>query len=112
MADHESMTDVACGEPELATDVREALTLLRARSDDDEFRRVVDDVLDGRCSLVDAAGTAAFGAAVFAPIADEFGAQGDTMAAELGSTVPGGSSDGPCGGCTSLCAVPCAIRPH
>lgn len=75
MADHEPMTDVACGDPELSAELRDALTLLRDRSDSDEFRTLVEDVLAGRCSLMDAAGTAAFSAAVFAPMAQEFTAQ-------------------------------------
>jgi len=112
MAEHDPMTDVACAEPALSDEVREALTLLRERSDDNEFCGLVDEVLAGRCSLVDASGTAAFAAAVFAPIAQEFGADVERMARDekLGAAVPAGSSGGPCGGCTSICAAPCLTR--
>lgn len=98
MPDHEPTTHVACGEPELSEELRDALTLLRDRSDDDEFRTLVDDVLAGRRGLLDAAGTAAFAQAVFAPLAQEF--QG---------MHPCGLPDGagacePCGGCADVCA--------
>lgn len=72
MANHEPMTDVACGDPALTPELRDALTLLRDRSDDEEFRTLVDDVLAGRCSLFDASASAAFGKAVFAPVAQQF----------------------------------------
>ncbi|PZS17058.1 MAG: hypothetical protein DLM60_14125 [Pseudonocardiales bacterium] len=52
--------------------LRDALTLLREHSDDSDFRLLVDDVLAGRCSLVEASGTAAFSNVVFASIAQEF----------------------------------------
>ena len=59
MADHEHMTGVACRDPELSQELREALALLRDRSNNDEFCALVDDVLAGRCSLLEASGTAA-----------------------------------------------------
>jgi hypothetical protein len=65
MTDHEPMTDSGCGEPGLFQELRDALTLLRDRSDNDNFRALVDDVLAGRCSLVEASGTAAFSDVVF-----------------------------------------------
>lgn len=126
MADHESTTDVACGEPELSPELRDALTLLRDRSDDEEFRTLVDDVLAGRRGLLDASATAAFGAAVFGRVVQEFNrrldglteqernavaAEGQTqsaaMCAELHrraiSGEPAHSACGPCGGCTGIC---------
>ena len=65
MTDHEPMADSGCGEPGLSQELRDALTLLRDRSDNDNFRTLVDDVLAGRCSLVEASGTAAFSDVVF-----------------------------------------------
>jgi hypothetical protein len=37
MADHEPMMDGGCAEPELSQQLRDALTLLRQHSDDEEF---------------------------------------------------------------------------
>jgi hypothetical protein len=82
MADHEPMTDVACGEPALSDELRAALTLLRDRSEDDEFRTLVDDVLGGRVSLFDASSSAAFGQAVFVPMAQELGERFANMTEE------------------------------
>src|SRR5918997_4226130 len=72
MADHKPTTDVACSDPELSEELRDALVLLRDRSDNDNFRALVDDLLVGRCSLLEASGTAAFSDVVFARIAQEF----------------------------------------
>jgi hypothetical protein len=112
MADHEPMTDVACGEPELSDELRDALTLLRDRSDDDTFRTLIDDVLAGRCGLMDASGTAAFAEAVFAPMAQEFDArcgqltdeERECLAAQ-GGPEGGDPACGPCGGCAGSCAA-------
>lgn len=112
MADHEPMTDVACAEPELSEELRDALALLRERSADDEFHTLVDDVLAGRTSLLDASGTTAFGAMVFARIAQEAreaqshcsGDGGPGAGAELDSC-------GPCGGCAGSCALSGANPP-
>jgi hypothetical protein len=71
MVDHEHMTDVACSDPELSQELREALTLLRDGSDNDEFRGLVDDVLAGRCGLFEASGAAAFRETVFGMTGDE-----------------------------------------
>lgn len=114
MADHEPLTDLACGDPELSTEVREALTLLRERSDDEEFRELVEDVLTGRCSLFDASGTAAFGTAIFGRIADEFGENVERMTEVQGhaATVPGTAPHGPCGRLCGGCLSPCATPPQ
>ena len=130
MANQEPTTDVTCGEPAMTPDLRDALTLLRDRSDDDEFRTLVDDVLAGRSGLYDAATTPAFGAAVFGRVVREFNERLATMTeeekqaivaqggadsaavcadlhrrcvgeeAEAGETGPCGS---PCATCTALC---------
>ena len=127
MADHEPMTDVACGEPTLSDELRAALTLLRDRSVDDEFRTLVDDVLGGRLSLFDAAGSAAFGQAVFTPMAQELGERFANMTAEErrslaaeGDSAPDESSaeshhqaagcvdeakESACAGCPGICAA-------
>lgn len=47
MSDHESMTDVGCTDPELSQELRDALTILRDHSDNDDFRTLADDVLAG-----------------------------------------------------------------
>lgn len=107
------MTDVACGEPELSAELRDALALLRDRSEDDEFRMLVDDVLAGRTSLLDASGTPAFSKMVFARIAQE--AQSyrpeayppDAHSPEAYCAADGAELDacGPCGGCAGSCAL-------
>ncbi|MGH3939158.1 MAG: hypothetical protein ACRDTG_11095 [Pseudonocardiaceae bacterium] len=103
MVDHEPMTDVACGEPELSDELREALALLRERSEDDEFRTLVDDVLGGRTSLLDASGTPAFSKMVFARIAQE----AQSYRAEVHCPAEGAELGpcGPCGGCAGSCAL-------
>lgn len=106
MADHEPMTDVACGDPELSAELRDALALLRARSEDDEFRTLVDEVLAGHCSLLDAAGTKAFGEMVFARMAQE--AQLHRSGSGDGAQA---ASCGPCGGCAGICAISGANPP-
>jgi hypothetical protein len=130
MAHQEHPTDVACGDPAMTPELHDALTLLRDRSDDSEFRALVDEVLSGQCSLYDAAGTPAFAEAVFGRVVQEFNerfagmteaekqaiaAEGgmdsaalcadlhrhsQTEGAETGETGPCGS---PCSTCTALC---------
>jgi hypothetical protein len=116
MADHEPMMDVACGDPELSEELRDALALLRDRSDNDDFRTLVDDVLAGRCSLFEASGTAAFSDVVFARIAQEFDEltederpkdEKQSRTGQAGSSGPAAASCGiPCAGCPGICAVP------
>lgn len=104
MAEHEPLTDVACGDPELSEELRDALLLLRDRSEDEEFRTLVDEVLAGRCSLLDASATRAFGEMVFARISQEI----QTHCGEEGTQT---ASCGPCAGCTSICAISGADPP-
>ncbi|HSL07341.1 MAG TPA: hypothetical protein VK887_05100 [Pseudonocardiaceae bacterium] len=116
MADHEPMMDVACGDPELSEELRDALALLRDRSDNDDFRTLVDDVLAGRCSLFEASGTAAFNDVVFARIAQEFDELTEdekpkdekrSRTGQAGSSGPAAASCGiPCAGCPGICAAP------
>ncbi len=120
MADHEPTMDVACGDPELSQELRDALMLLRDRSDNDDFRTLVDDVLAGRCSLLEASGTAAFSDVVFARIAQEFDELTDnekpdnekrSFTAPVKSSGAVGSCGTPCAGCPGICAAPRASRP-
>lgn len=107
MADHS--TDVGTGEPELSQQLREALAFLRDHSGNDEFRALADDVLAGRRSLVDAAGTAAFGAVVYSRIAQALsrmsaaGVEGVSRAGAPGATT--GPCGAPCAGCSGICAA-------
>jgi hypothetical protein len=115
MADHEPTMGGGCPDPELSQELREALTLLSEHSDNDAFRTLVDDVLAGRCSLMEASGTAAFSNVVFAGIAQEFdhltddekqrlATQSQSSQAEpVGAAV--GSCGAPCASCTSVCAA-------
>jgi hypothetical protein len=113
MADHEPMMDVACSDPELSEELREALALLRDLSDNDEFRTLVDDVLAGRCTLTEASGTAAFSNVVFGRVARDFDdyvghltkdeKQGLTAQAE--SSDEAASCGAPCAGCPGMCAL-------
>lgn len=115
MADHEPTMDVACGDPELSGELRDALTLLRDRSDNGAFITLIDDVLAGRCSLLEAAGSPAFSDVVFARIAREFDALTEEEKQNLtGQAEPSGapaSCDIPCAGCPGICATPDADRP-
>ncbi|HEY0700929.1 MAG TPA: hypothetical protein VGD43_24360 [Micromonospora sp.] len=54
-ADEPPMLDVAQGDPALSRHLRNSLQLLRDRSDDEDFRRLADDVLAGRRGLRDVA---------------------------------------------------------
>ena len=139
MANQEHPTDVACGDPAMTPELHDALTLLRDRSDDGEFRALVDEVLSGQCSLYDSAGTPAFAEAVFGRVVQEFnerfagmteaekqaiaaGGGMDSAAlcadlhrhsladgAEAGETGPCGS---PCSTCTALCGKAGAHPEH
>jgi hypothetical protein len=111
MADHEPMMDGGCGDPALSQELRDALTLLREHSDDEDFRTLVDDVLTGRCSLVDASSTAAFSNVVFASIAQEFHQLTAEEKARL-ATQAGTSEDesAACGSPCATCAGVCALR--
>ncbi len=115
MTDHEPMMDVACGEPELSEELRDALALLRDRSDNDSFRTLAEDVLAGRCSLFEASGTAAFSDVVFARIAQGFGElTEDEKRGFTGPVEPSGAAASrgiPCAGCPGICAAPDADRP-
>jgi hypothetical protein len=110
MADHELMADGGCGDPELSQELRDALTLLRDHSDNDNFRTLVDDVLAGRRSLVEASGTAAFRDVIFASIAPqcdpltEDGKRCFAVPAEsTGDTAAPCAT--PCAGCSGVCAA-------
>jgi hypothetical protein len=110
MADHEPNMDGGCGEPALSQELRDALTLLGERSDNDDFRALVDDVLAGRCDLIEASGTAAFGNVVFASIAQEFDqlttAEKARLAAQAESSEDAATACGsPCAGCAGVCAL-------
>lgn len=111
MADHEPMMDGGCGDPALSQELQDALALLREHSDDEDFRTLVDDVLTGRCSLVDASSTAAFSNVVFASIAQEFHQLTAEEKARL-VTRAGTSEDesAACGSPCSTCAGVCALR--
>ncbi len=103
------MMDGGCADPALSPELRDALTLLREHSDDSDSRMLVDDVLAGRCSLVEASGTAAFSNVVFASIAQEFdqltAEEKERLAAQAEST-----GHGPCGLPSSSCAGASALR--
>ena len=115
MADHEPTMDVGCSTPELSEELRDALTLLRDRSGNDDFRTLVDDVLAGRCSLFEASGTAAFSDVVFARIAQEFTTLPDdekrSLTGHAESSGAAGSCGIPCAGCPGICATPDASPP-
>jgi len=57
---NEHTLDVARGNKALSRHLKKSLELLRDRSDNDDFRRVVDDVLNGRASMRDVYTTPAF----------------------------------------------------
>ena len=114
MADHEPAMGGGCPDPELSQELRDALTLLQDHSDNDTFRRLIDDVLAGRCSLMEASSTAAFSNVVFAGIAQQFDQLTDDEKQRLAAqsqapAQPGdaavGSCGAPCATCTSVCAA-------
>jgi hypothetical protein len=55
---------IAHGDPALARHLRRSLELLRDRSDNKDFRRLVDDVLAGRADLRDVYTTPVFDAGI------------------------------------------------
>ena len=61
---NEPLLDLAHGDAALSRQLRDSLRLLRERSGDPGFRRLVDDVLAGRVSLRDVHHTAAFAAGI------------------------------------------------
>lgn len=65
------MLDVAQGDPALSRHLRNSLELLRDRTDDQDFRRLADDVLAGRRGLRDVASAPAF-ARVLNPEVERF----------------------------------------
>lgn len=86
------------------------------RSDNDEFRSLLDDVLAGRRSLTDASGTAVFSDVVFARVAREFdeyvehltedekqGLTAHAQEAQCAGAEAG--SGGPCASCPGICAL-------
>ncbi len=104
MADYEPKMDVARGDPELSGELREALALLRDGSDNGEFRRLVDNVLAGRCSLSEASHTAAFSDAVFALTPELTQCCAHMTEDEKQGLAQGDSQAGlPCG-CSGVCA--------
>lgn len=109
MADHEPTADVACGDPELSEELRDALTLLRDRSDNGDFITLVNDLLAGRRGLIEASGTAAFSDVVFARIAQEFTelteAEKRGLTGQADSSGAAASCDSPCAGCPGMCAI-------
>jgi hypothetical protein len=116
MADHEPMIDGGCAEPELSQELRAALALLSEHNDNREFRTLVNDVLTGQRSLLEAAGTAAFSNVVFASIAADFTRLTDEDARRLAAQAQAppseqgvGSCGLPCASCTKACA---ALRGH
>jgi hypothetical protein len=110
MTDHEPMTHVGCRDPELSQELRDALTMLRDHSDNDDFRALADDVLAGRCGLVEASGMAAFGDVVFAGITQEFATltadDKRGLAAQAESARDTTNACGsPCASCPGACAL-------
>jgi hypothetical protein len=113
MADQEPMVDNGCTEPKLSQELRDALALLSQYSDNRDFRALIDDVLAGQRSLIEASGTAAFSEVVFASIADEFARLTDEdkrrIADQAQAAPPGkevGSCGLPCTSCTKACTTP------
>jgi len=110
MADHDSLTDGRCGDPGLSQELRDALTLLRDHSDNDNFRTLVDDVLAGQCSLIEASGAAAFRDVVFASIAQEWAHLTEDEKRRLtaqaeSSGDSAASCETPCASCSGVCAA-------
>lgn len=100
--------DGGCAEPELTAELRDALTLLRQHSDDDEFCTLIDDVLAGRCSLMEASGSAAFSNVVFASIAQEYAQMSEEDKRRLFDQARAESAEEPGvqrGSCGALCAT-------
>ena len=111
MADQEPMM-AGCAEPELSQELRDALALLSEHSDNQDFRALIEDVLTGQCSLLEASGTAAFSNVVFASIAEEFAgltAEDKQRLAEPAQTSSSSAEVGscglPCASCSGICAA-------
>jgi hypothetical protein len=79
-ADEPTMA-VAHGDPALARHLRQSLELLRDRSDNNDFRRLVDDVLHGRANLRDVYTSPAF-AAGLNPHVEEFARRYEQLSPE------------------------------
>jgi hypothetical protein len=78
---NEPTLDVAHGNKALSRHLTTSLELLRDRSDNDDFHRVVDDVLHGRASLRDVYNTPAFAAGI-EPGVREFAERWDELSQE------------------------------
>lgn len=72
---------VAHGDPALARHLRKSLETLRDRSTNDDFRRLVGEVLDGRANLRDVYFSPAFAAGVN-PGAEQFAQRFDELSRE------------------------------
>lgn len=59
--------DVARGDRAVSRHLRESLKVLRDKSEDQDFRRQIDDILAGRVSLREAAFTGTFERGIAAP---------------------------------------------
>ena len=112
MPDHEPTMDSGCAEPEMSAELRDALTVLQQHSNDEQFRTLIDDVLAGRCSLMEASRSAAFSNVVFASIAQEYASLSNDdkrrLASQTHTESPGaerGSCGALCAGCTGICAA-------
>ncbi len=87
----EPMLDVARGDPAVSRHLRDCLRLLRERSDDPSFQRLVDDVLRGRRGLREVCRSPEFAAvldgrvAQFAPRLDELSDDERARLAERGN---------------------------
>jgi hypothetical protein len=116
MADQEPMMDGGCPEPEPSQELRDALALLSEHSDNPDFRTLIEDVLAGRRSLIEASGTAAFSDVIFASITNEFTRLTDEdkqcLAKQAQAPPPDGETGScglPCANCSGICA---ALRTH
>jgi hypothetical protein len=112
MADQEPMTDGGCAEPELSQELRDALALLSEHSDNSDFRALIDDVLAGQRSLLEASGTAAFSNVIFASIAEEFAQLTEEDKQRLAGQTQAPAPEGqvgscglPCASCSGICAA-------
>jgi hypothetical protein len=72
---------VAHGDPALARHLRTSLETLRDRSDNDDFRRLVNDVLHGRADVRDVYATPAFAAGIN-PGTQQFAERWDQLSRE------------------------------
>lgn len=85
MALSNPLQDVTGGDPGLARHLSDSLRALQRHSPDQEFTKLIDDVLSGRAQLRDVVRTAAFGR-VLDPLVGQFAEQyneldGDSRAA-------------------------------